>query len=80
MENKISSGTIARTVILVLALANQILLMLGIQAIPIADEDINTVVSTLWTVVSALVAWWKNNSFTVAARIGDSAMREAKKN
>ena len=80
MENKISSGTIARTVILVFALANQILLMLGIQAIPIADEDINTVVSTLWTVVSALVAWWKNNSFTVAARIGDSAMREAKKN
>lgn len=80
MENKISSGTIARTVILVLALANQILLMLGVQAIPIADEDINTVVSTLWTVVSALVAWWKNNSFTVAARIGDSAMREAKKN
>lgn len=80
MENKVTAGTIARTLILVLALVNQVLLMLGVQAIPIADEDINTVVSTLWTVVSALVAWWKNNSFTAAARIGDQAMKKARNN
>ena len=49
--------------------------MAGIQVIPIADEDINTLVTTLWTVVAAVVAWWKNNSFTRAALDGDAAMR-----
>lgn len=77
MENKVSAGTISRTLVLLLALVNQVLLMCGVQVIPIADEEINTIVSTSWTVISALVAWWKNNSFTVAARIGDEAMRKA---
>lgn len=77
MENKITAGTISRTVILGLALLNQILLLCGVQAIPIADEDINTIVSTAWTVVASLVAWWENNSFTPAARVGDEAMRKA---
>ena len=75
MENKITAGTISRTVVLGLALLNQILLLCGVQAIPIADEDINTIVSTAWTVVASLVAWWENNSFTPAARVGDEAMR-----
>ena len=77
MENKITAGTISRTVVLGLALLNQILLLRGVQAIPIADEDINTIVSTAWTVVASLVAWWENNSFTKAARVGDEAMRKS---
>lgn len=75
MEHKITAGTIARTIVLLLALVNQCLSMAGIQVIPIADEDINTLVTTLWTVVAAVVAWWKNNSFTRAALDGDAAMR-----
>ena len=75
MDNKISAGTIARTIILVLALVNQVLSMAGIQIIPIADEDINTLVTTLWTVCASLAAWWKNNSFTRAALDGDAVMR-----
>ena len=35
---------------------NQCLSMAGIQVIPIADEDINTLVTTLWTVVGVLIA------------------------
>ena len=49
MTNKISAGTIARTVVLLLALVNQVLSMLGVQTIPIADEDINTLIATGWT-------------------------------
>mgnify|MGYP001855574376 FL=1 len=75
MEHKITAGTIARTIVLLLALVNQCLSMAGIQVIPIADEDINTLATTLWTVVAAVVAWWKNNSFTRAALDGDAAMR-----
>lgn len=69
--NKITSGTIARTIVLFLALVNQILTMRGIQTIPIAEGDINTLIATGFTVVTAVIAWWKNNSFTQAAIRGD---------
>ena len=78
MEHKITAGTIARTIVLLLALVNQCLSMAGVQVIPIADEDVNTLVTTLWTVGAALAAWWKNNSFTQAALAGDAVMRQAK--
>ena len=68
---KITSGTIARTIVLFLALVNQILAMCGIQTIPIAESDINTLIATGFTIITALVAWWKNNSFTQAAIRGD---------
>lgn len=72
MNEKITAGTIARTIVLLLALTNQVLSAFGIQAIPIADDQVNLIVSTLWTVISAVIAWWKNNSFTKAAIKADS--------
>lgn len=68
---KISSGTIARTIVLVLALVNQVLSVLGYKIIPIEDEQINDFVTIAFTIGSALAAWWKNNSFTEAAIEGD---------
>ena len=78
MTNKISAGTIARTVVLLLALVNQVLSMLGIRSIPIADEDVNTLIATGWTIAASLAAWWKNNSFTAAAVAADSYMARLK--
>ena len=75
-ENKISAGTIARTIVLLLALVNQCLSMAGIQVLPIADEDVNTIVTTLWTLVASVVAWWKNNSFTKAAIKADQVLAQ----
>ena len=72
---KITSGTIARTIILALALVNQILTAFGINIIPIDDETINTIVSTAFTVVTAVIAWWKNNSFTQKAIAADMYMK-----
>lgn len=68
---KIEAGTIARTIILVLALVNQILTATGNAIIPIEDETITGVVSAAFTIVAAITAWWKNNSFTKAAIEGD---------
>lgn len=76
----ISAGTIARTIILVLALVNQILTATGHSVINISDESINTLISTGFTIVTAIVAWWKNNSFTQSALKADEAMRELKSN
>ena len=76
----ITSGTIARTIILVLALLNQILTAMGHSVINISDESINTLISTGFTVVSAVVAWWKNNSFTQSALKADEGMKEERAN
>lgn len=76
----ISAGTIARTIILVLALVNQILTATGHSVINISDESINTLISTGFTIVTAIVAWWKNNSFTQSALKADEVMREGKEN
>lgn len=75
---QITSGTIARTIILALALVNQILTATGHNIINISDENINTLISTGFTIVSAIIAWWKNNSFTPSAIKADAAMREDK--
>ncbi len=69
--NKITSGTWTRTFILALALINQVLILTGHSPIPIADEDVNLLVSTIFTIVASIASWWKNNSFTTAAIIGD---------
>ena len=75
---KISPGTIARTICLALALINQILTATGHSVIPIDDETVQLLVSTLFTVITAIVTWWKNNSFTQAALEGDEVMKERK--
>ena len=76
---EITAGTIVRTVILAMALINQILVTSGHSVIPIPDEDWETLIMTAATIVTALLAWWKNNSFTKTARLGDFHMRKARK-
>lgn len=75
---KPTASTIARTVILVVALVNQALTMAGKSILPISDEQITEIISLAFTVVSAMVAWWKNNSFTQAAIEADEEMKKLK--
>lgn len=74
----ITAGTLARTIILALALINQLLSAAGHPVLPIEDAQVETLVSTAWTVIAALIAWWKNNSFTAAAQKGDAVMKQEK--
>lgn len=66
MKN-IEIGTIIRTVLLMTALVNQVLTVTGHSPLPVSDEQITELISTGFTVVTALTAWWKNNSFTEKA-------------
>lgn len=66
-KNKITWGTWGRTALLVIALVNQCLVILGKTPLPIEDEQINLLVTTLGTLVASVLAWWKNNSFTQVA-------------
>ena len=74
----ISAGTLARTIILVLALINQVLVITGRSMLPIQDEQVELVVSTVWTAAAAVVAWWKNNSFTKPAIKADEVLKQEK--
>ena len=74
----ITKGTLARTIILALALINQVLSVCGVAVLPIEDGQVETLVSTAWTVVAAAIAWWKNNSFTSAAIAADQVLKESK--
>ena len=76
---KISAATIARTACLLLALTNQVLSAMGKPVLPIESSTVEQLVTAGITTVTALVAWWNNNSFTQAAIQADSVMKNLKK-
>ena len=77
--HKISAATIARTACLLLALTNQVLSALGKPVLPIESQTVEQLVTAGITTVAALVAWWKNNSFTPAALQADAEFDRLKK-
>ena len=74
MKKKIETGTIVRTVVLVVALVNQALVISGNSPLPYSDEEVGQAVSMVITVGASLWAWWKNNSFTQAAIEADEVL------
>lgn len=77
-NNKVSASTIARTAALALALINQVLSATGHPVLPIESAQLEQLISTGATVVTALVGWWYNNSFTHAAIEADKTYEQVK--
>lgn len=71
MNFNITAGTIARTAVLLLALTNQMLSAMGKSPMPIESTTVEQLVTAGITTIAALVAWWKNNSFTKEAIAAD---------
>ena len=69
---KISKETIVRTIILVVALINQVLTAAGKNPLPFSDEELYTGLTAVFTVAASAWAWWKNNSFTQNAIAADA--------
>lgn len=72
------TGTIIRTACLGLALINQILTATGHSIIPVDDETVTQLISAGATVITAMIAWWKNNSITKEAMAADEYMHALK--
>lgn len=75
---KITAETIARTIVLVIALLNQIFAIFGRDQIPIAEDNVYQLVSILFTIGAAIWSWWKNNSVTQNAIKADEYLKELK--
>lgn len=65
----ITSEAITGVLILVIALINAVLQMLGINTLPIEDEEISVVVSGVFVIGAALYNTWKNRNVTPASQI-----------
>lgn len=70
MKN-LDKGTVVRTVLLFIALVNQTLIMFGKAALPISEDQVNTLADALYlpgsaafTIITSVVAWFKNNYVT----------------
>lgn len=65
---KMDKGTAIRTIVLAIALLNQFLVSLGLYKIPGTEEEQTAFLSTVFTFISATVAWFKNNYVTQKGR------------
>ena len=74
----ISKGTIIRTAVLLLGLINMALVSAGHSVLPIDELWLETVITDVWVIGAAAVGFWKNNSFTQAALVGDEVMHSIK--
>lgn len=79
MDNlTVTKSTVIRTVVLVIALINQVLTSLGYPILPFTDEQITELISLIFTIGASAWAWWKNNSFTKRAIKADKIKDELK--
>jgi SPP1 family holin len=76
---KIKTETIIRTIVLALALINQVLAIYGKERIPITEDEVYQLLTLVFTIGSSLWAWWKNNSFTQPAIKADEYMEQLRK-
>lgn len=60
------------------ALTNQVLSATGHRVLPIESAELEQLVSTGLTIATALVSWWKNNSFTPEAIEADDFLCQLK--
>lgn len=60
----LDKGTAIRTMALLVALTNQILVMFGKSPLPFSSEQTEQFVSTGFTFLTSISAWFKNNYVT----------------
>lgn len=77
--NGVTADTIARTIVLIISMINGAAAIFGFTKLDIEENTIYTVVTGVSVIVSAVIGFWKNNSFTSAAIEGDN-LKNALKN
>ncbi|MBI1628905.1 phage holin [Bacillus safensis] len=80
---KFDKGTVIRTVLLFMALINQALIMFGKPILPISEDQVTSLAETLYlafsmifTLVTTLVAWFKNNYVTDKGKLQKEVLKQ----
>ena len=64
----VTSEAVTGILILVVALVNAVLQMFGVDTLPLDDEHISAIVSTVFLIVTALWNTWKNRNVTTISQ------------
>ena len=75
----VSTEAVTGILILLLALVNAVLQMFGVETLPINNEEVSTIISTVFLIVTALYNTWKNRNITSASQTAQE-ITEAIKN
>lgn len=76
--SNVKTETIVRTIVLIIALANQALAIAGKEAFPVTEDQVYQGVTLIVTIGASVWAWWKNNSFTKNAIEADKVLDQLK--
>lgn len=76
--SNVKTETIARTIVLFIALANQVLAIAGKEIFPVTEDQVYQIVTLIVTIGASVWAWWKNNSFTKNAIQADNVLEQLK--
>jgi SPP1 family holin len=68
MVQPVKKTAVIRTLFLVAALVNQVLVSFGKSPLPLDEANVELAFSLVWTGAASIIAWWKNNDFTKQAR------------
>ena len=68
----VNAETVTGVLILLVALVNAVLQMFGINTLPIANEDVSSIVSTVFLIVTTLYNVYKNRNISTASQVAQS--------
>ena len=68
----ITAETVTGILILLLALVNATLQMFGINTLPIENDEVTNIVSTIFLIATALWNTWKNRNITTASQVAQN--------
>lgn len=75
---KISKGTIARTIMLIIVVVNMVLQHFGIDIIKVDESQVLSFVEIVLELAVIITTFWKNNSFTDKAIKADEFLKNLK--
>ena len=64
----VNAETVTGVLILLVALVNAVLQMFGINTLPIENEEVSNIVSTVFLIVTAIWNTWKNRNITTISQ------------
>ncbi len=59
--NNSKISILVRTCVLFVALVNQLLMVFGYSILPISEQQVSELCTTLFTIIAAIWTWWTDN-------------------